>query len=228
MGVHGLALAIFDLDNTLLAGDSDYLWGQFLIARGIVDGVEYERENQRFYDEYKAGTLDIFEFLRFSLQPLSRFEMTRLNELHNEFMQQVITPIMLPGGKELIEKHRSQGDQLLIITATNSFITSPIVKALGIHELLATEPEVVNNRYTGNVTGQPCYRQGKVTRLNSWLEDSGHTLQDSWFYSDSHNDLPLLEIVDNPVAVDPDDALRHHARQHHWQIISLRDDKAGK
>lgn len=223
-----MALAIFDLDNTLLAGDSDYLWGQFLIAEGIVDATEYERENQRYYDEYKAGTLDILEFLQFSLEPLSRFDMPHLQELHQQFMAEVIIPIILPKGRELIDDHRSKGDHLLIITATNRFITAPIARNLQIDDMLATEPELLNNRYTGNVSGQPCYRQGKVTRLNSWLKDNDHNLKNSWFYSDSYNDLALLEIIDNPVAVDPDDALRHHAEQQGWQIISLRDDIPAK
>ncbi len=217
-----MALAIFDLDNTLLNGDSDYLWGQFLVEQGIVDGPSYERENQRFYDEYKAGTLDIFEFLHFGLRPLAEHDMATLNAWHRQFMAEKIAPIMLPQAKELLQKHRSQGDFLLIITATNRFVTAPIAEAFGVDEMLATDPEIRDGRYTGEVEGTPCFQQGKVTRLNQWLAQNGRNLADSWFYSDSHNDLPLLELVDHPVAVDADETLSDHAKQRGWQQISLR------
>lgn len=218
-----MALAIFDLDNTLLNGDSDYLWGQFLVEKGVVDGDYYEKENQRFYDEYKAGTLDILEFLRFSLAPLATNELTTLLAWHAEFMQKKITPIMQAKARALIEKHEKAGDTLLIITATNSFVTAPIAAAYSIRNLIATEPEIRNRRYTGNVDGTPCFREGKVERLNDWLARTGENLQDSSFYSDSHNDLPLLEMVSQPVAVDPDDTLASHAKSRGWPIISLRD-----
>jgi HAD superfamily hydrolase (TIGR01490 family) len=217
-----LALAIFDLDNTLLNGDSDYLWGQFLVEQGIVDGPSYERENQRFYDEYKAGTLDIFEFLHFGLRPLAEHDMATLSAWHRQFMAEKIAPIMLPMAKELLQKHRDQGNFLLIITATNRFVTAPIAEAFGVDEMLATDPEIRDGRYTGEVEGTPCFQQGKVTRLNQWLAQSGHNLAGSWFYSDSHNDLPLLELVDHPVAVDADETLSAHAEQRGWQRISLR------
>jgi HAD superfamily hydrolase (TIGR01490 family) len=217
-----LALAIFDLDNTLLGGDSDYLWGQFLVEQGIVDGPKYERENQRFYDEYRAGTLDIYEFLRFGLRTLAEHDMATLNAWHKQFMTEKIAPIMLPKAKELLQKHRNQGDFLLIITATNRFVTAPIAEAFGVDEMLATDPEIREGRYTGEVEGTPCFQQGKVTRLNQWLAQSGRNLAGSWFYSDSHNDLPLLERVDHPVAVDADDTLSAHAEQRGWQRISLR------
>lgn len=217
-----MALAIFDLDNTLLGGDSDYLWGQFLVEQGIVDGPKYERENQRFYDEYKAGTLDIYEFLRFGLRILAEHDMATLNAWHRQFMAKKIEPIMLPKAKELLQKHRDQGDFLLIITATNRFVTAPIAEALGVDAMLATDAEIRDGNYTGEVEGTPCFQQGKVTRLNQWLEQTGHNLADSWFYSDSHNDLPLLEQVDHPVAVDADETLSAHAEQRGWQRISLR------
>jgi HAD superfamily hydrolase (TIGR01490 family) len=219
-----LSLAIFDLDNTLIAGDSDYLWGKFLTEKGLVDADFYEQENQRFYDEYKKGTLDIYEFLSFSLEPLSRYDMETLDELHRDFMQQMIEPIMLPRGKELIEKHRNAGDILMIITATNRFVTAPIARSLNIEHLLATEPEIAEGRYTGGVTDIPCYKEGKVERLENWLEKNQVALENSWFYSDSHNDLPLLGKVTHPVAVDPDSILEAHARVHSWPIISLRDN----
>jgi HAD superfamily hydrolase (TIGR01490 family) len=217
-----MSLAIFDLDNTLLADDSDYLWGQFLVEQGLVDGELYQRENQRFYEEYKAGTLDIMEFLAFSLQPLTRHSQAELARLHERFMQQKITPIMLPAAQALLEKHRAQGDTLLIITATNRFVTAPIAARLGVDNLLASDPEMSDDRYTGRVAGTPCFREGKVTRLKAWLTEQQQNLADSWFYSDSHNDLPLLEMVSHPVAVDPDDTLSAHAEARGWPIISLR------
>jgi len=214
-------LAIFDLDNTLLNGDSDALWGQFIAQHGHLNQEEYEKENQRFYDEYKAGSLDIFEFLAFSLKPLSQLTMEELATLHHQFMQQCILPIISPQARELVENHRNNGDTLLIITATNKFITAPIATEFGIDNLLATEPEIVNNRYTGKVSGTPCFQDGKVTRLNEWLTKTGYHLQDSYFYSDSHNDIPLLEKVSTAIAVDPDKTLQEHAKQKNWQILKL-------
>ncbi len=217
-----MALAIFDLDNTLLGGDSDYLWGRFLVEQGIVDGPKYERENQRFYDEYKAGTLDIYEFLRFSLRPLAEHDMATLDTWHRQFMREKIEPIMLPRARELLQQHRDQGDFLLIITATNRFVTAPISEAFGVDDMLATDPQIRDGRYTGEVEGTPCFQQGKVTRLKQWLEQSGRNLEGSWFYSDSQNDLPLLELVAHPVAVDADETLSAHAEQLGWPQISLR------
>lgn len=219
IGVH---LAIFDLDNTLLAGDSDYLWGKFLAERGMVDAEFYEQENQRFYEEYKAGELDIFEFLAFSLKPLSEHSPATLASLHRDFMAECIRPIITPAARQLLARHRGNGDILLIITATNRFITAPIAEELEVPNLLATDPEMVNGRYTGRVAGIPCYREGKVERLQHWLQQTTYNLAESWFYSDSHNDLPLLEMVAHPVAVDPDDTLADHATARGWPIISLR------
>ena len=218
-----MALALFDLDNTLLSGDSDYLWGVFLAEQGIVDRDYYEQENQRFYDEYKQGTLDIFEFLAFSLKALAENDAETLRNLQRQFLEEKIRPLMSPASFDLIEKHKAQGDTLAVITATNSFVTAPIVEAFGIENLLATEPEIVDGKYTGQVAGTPCFQEGKVTRLNEWLAQRHEDLRDSWFYSDSHNDLPLLKLVDNPVAVDPDDQLTAYARQQDWPIISLRE-----
>jgi len=219
-----LSLAIFDLDNTLLNGDSDYLWGRFLVELGVVDGEWYEAENQRFYDEYNAGSLDINEFLRFSLKPLSEHPVETLNAWHAQFMRSKITPIMLPAAHALVDKHRDLGDTLIIITATNRFVTGPIATAYGIDNMLATEPEFINGAYTGNVTDTPCFREGKVERLNTWLRKQGQNLKGSYFYSDSHNDLPLLEMVEHPVAVDADDTLSQHAKMRGWQALSLRDE----
>ncbi len=218
-----MALAIFDLDNTLLNGDSDYLWGRFLAEQGRVDGEAYERENHRFYEEYKSGQLDIREFLAFSLRPLSEIPPSQLNELHRRFMAQEIRPRITPAARALLDKHRARDDFLLIITATNRFITEPIAGELGVDDLLATDPEQVDGRYTGQVSGIPCFREGKVQRLEQWLKQTGLNLADSWFYSDSHNDLPLLERVPHPVAVDPDETLADHASARGWPILSLRE-----
>ncbi len=217
-----MSLAIFDLDNTLLGGDSDYLWGRFLVEQGHVDGDYYERENLRYYEEYKSGTLDIFEFLRFSLKPLTEHDMTTLQQWHQQFMAEKIAPIMLPKAEALLQKHRQSGDYLLIITATNSFVTAPIAEKLGVDHIIATDPEQIDGRYTGEVDGIPCFQQGKVTRLSQWLAQTGHNLANSWFYSDSHNDLPLLEMVTHPVAVDADETLAAHAEAKRWPQISLR------
>ncbi|TNG02039.1 MAG: HAD family hydrolase [Gammaproteobacteria bacterium] len=217
-----MALAIFDLDNTLLAGDSDYLWGRYLVDQGIVDVDIYEGENQRFYNEYKQGKLDIMEFLAFALKPLAQHSLEELFSWRYDYIQKVIKPIVSEAAINLVESHRRNGDILLIITATNRFVTEPIAKLFNIDHLLATDPEIDGTRYTGKVDGIPCYRDGKVTRLNTWLEQTGHDLEDSYFYSDSHNDLPLLELVDHPIAVDPDAKLLEVAAQRNWSVISLR------
>lgn len=218
-----MALAIFDLDNTLLAGDSDYLWGTFLSEQGIVDEEEFERENERFYREYKEGILDIYEFLRFSLRPLRDNSRDDLERWRRDFLRQKIDPIVLPKARALVERHRHAGDELLIVTATNEFVTAPIAERLGIPNLIATVPAQLNGRYTGNVAGTPSFQEGKVARLLDWLKEAETDLAESTFYSDSHNDIPLLERVDHPVAVDPDEHLQRHAHENGWPTISLRD-----
>ena len=219
-----MALAIFDLDNTLLAGDSDYLWGRFLGELGVVDAESYESENERFYREYCEGRLDIMEFLAFSLQPLSEHPRTELDAWHARFMREKIEPLITPAAEQLVDRHRKAGDTLMIITATNAFVTAPIARRLGIPHLIATDPEQHNGRYTGRVSGIPSFREGKVARLQTWLTAHAARLEEAWFYSDSHNDLPLLERVGHPVAVDPDETLERHAREHGWPVISLRGD----
>jgi len=217
-----VTLAIFDLDNTLIAGDSDHLWGCFLCDEGLVDPVEYARRNEAFYRDYQAGTLDVEAYLRFALTPLAGRDPAELEAWHAKFMDAVIRPLMLPAARTLIEEHRAQGHTLLVITATNEFITRPIASALGIPTLLACEAEQIDGRYTGEPRGTPSFHRGKITRLEAWREASGEALAGAWFYSDSHNDLPLLEYVDNPVAVDPDPRLREHAERAGWPVISLR------
>ena len=218
-----MALAIFDLDNTLIAGDSDHSWGEFLVAEQRVDAQQFQHINDQFYADYAAGSLDIFAYLEFSLRPLTEIPMIELRELHTKFMHQVIAPMQLPKAQALLKKHREAGDRLLIITATNRFVVEPICHSLGVTELLAAEPEIADGRYTGRVVGTPTYQQGKVIRLQEWLQEQSETLEGSWFYSDSANDLPLLLEVDNPVAVDPCDRLREKAQDKQWPIISLRD-----
>jgi HAD superfamily hydrolase (TIGR01490 family) len=217
-----VSLAIFDLDNTLISDDSDYLWGQFLVDQGIVDKEHYEQANAKFYEDYKLGQLDIVEFLNFSLSPLANNESEQLFKWRQQFVDEIIKPIQLKPAIRLVNKHRFRGDTVLVITATNRFVTEPIVKLFGIDNLLATIPEFVNNQYTGQFEGIPCFQEGKVKMLKQWLKDSSETLENSWFYSDSHNDLSLLKLVDNPVAVDPDEQLRDYALQQGWSIISLR------
>ncbi|MFY0991046.1 HAD family hydrolase [Halomonas sp. C05BenzN] len=218
-----MSLAIFDLDNTLLSIDSDHAWGEFLLEQGAVDPVAYKEANDRFLADYEAGTLDIHAFLEVALKPLAENSPEQLAAWHQQFMASKIEPHILPRGEELVARHRTRGDTLLIVTATNRFITGPIAERLGVDELIAVEPEVVDGRYTGRVEGIPSYREGKVKRLEAWLADKEITLDDAWFYSDSHNDLALLELVDHPVAVDPDPTLREVAERKGWKIISLRD-----
>jgi HAD superfamily hydrolase (TIGR01490 family) len=218
-----MTLAIFDLDNTLIADDSDYLWGQFLVDKGIVDKDTYEQMNAKFYDDYKAGTLNIYEFLDFSLKPLTAHSVEQLHFWREQFINEIITPILLKPAQDLVNKHRAQGDTLLVITATNRFITAPIVALYGIDNLIATTPELIDNRYTGKIVGVPCFQGGKVTLLNEWLAQTGEILEGSYFYSDSHNDLPTLELVTHPIVVNPDAKLHQIAQERGWEIISLRD-----
>jgi HAD superfamily hydrolase (TIGR01490 family) len=217
-----MPLAIFDLDNTLLNGDSDLLWGEFLCELGIVDRAVYEAKNLEFYEQYKVGTLDIFEFLAFSLKPLSEHSMEQLEAWRADFIENKILPRITQKARDLVESHREKGDCPMVITATNTFVTRPIVADLGIEYLIGTEPEIKNGRYTGKVAGTPSFREGKVERLQEWLGVYGAKLEKASFYSDSLNDLPLLEAVEFPVAVDPDDTLRAHAEDKGWPVISLR------
>lgn len=218
-----MRLALFDLDNTLLAGDSDFEWAQYLIEQGVLDREVYEARNQAFYDQYKAGTLDIHEFLDFQLMPLARHPRTQLDAWHRDYMARKVIPMVAPGAAALLEKHKDH--VRVIVTATNSFVTAPIARHLGVEHLIATEPEQRDGRFTGRVAGTPSFKAGKVTRLEEWLAGQGKTWADvteSWFYSDSLNDLPLLTHVRHPVAVDPDATLRAHAEAQGWPVISLR------
>ncbi|MBF0196058.1 MAG: HAD family hydrolase [Magnetococcales bacterium] len=217
-----MTIALFDLDNTLLAGDSDYMWGKFLVKNKMVDGLLFEKENQRFYDEYAAGVLDINAYLTFQLGVLAQYDKEELDEMRFKFLTENIEPIITTKSRQLLKKHRENGDTLVIITATNRFVTTPIAQALDVEHLIATNVEIKNGQYTGKSFGTPCFQEGKVTLLNEWLQINQLDLAGSWFYSDSHNDLPLLNVVDNPVAVDPDPKLKKYAQQKGWPIISLR------
>jgi HAD superfamily hydrolase (TIGR01490 family) len=218
-----VALAIFDLDHTLLSGDSDHTWGQFLVDKKIVDPSHYEKQNNYFYEQYKAGGLDIYEYLTFALKPLTDNPLATMHALRDEFIELRIKPLITQKSRELIAKHKHAGDDLLIITATNAFITRPIATLLGFSELIAPEPEIIDGQYTGAITGIPSFHQGKVIRLEMWLTEKSMNLDGAFFYSDSHNDLPLLNIVDHPVAVDADEILTNTATRNSWPIISLRD-----
>lgn len=218
-------LALFDLDNTLLAGDSDYNWSLFLIEEGLLDAKTHHERNEQFYLDYKNGNLDIYKFLEFQLKPLSQHSKKFLDELHLKYMSKVIRPMMTQKSQDLVNKHKAQGDLCLVITATNSFVTKPIATAYGIEHLIGTDPEMVNGEYTGGVSGVPSFQEGKVTRINQWLAERNQQLSDfetSYFYSDSHNDLPLMKLVTHPVAVDADATLAEYAKAQAWPQISLR------
>ena len=217
-----MKLAIFDLDNTLIGGDSDLLWGQFLCEQGHVDSQYYHQRHEEYYADYLAGTLDIRKFLEFQLQPLAGVPLEILSARRTQYLREKIQPIILARAVHLVEQHRQQNHVLLIITATNRFLTEPIAEFFGVHHLIASEAEMKDGLYTGKPHGIPSYAAGKVTRLNAWLHEQGQQPEESWFYSDSHNDLPLLRKVDHPVAVDPDEILRDEATRQGWPIISLR------
>ena len=217
-----MKLALFDLDNTLLAGDSDFEWAQFLIEQGVLDREVYEARNQEFFELYKAGTLDILEFLDFQLKPLARHPRTVLDAWHREFMARKIVPLIRDSARALIARH--EGELCAIVTATNSFVTAPIARVFGVEHLIATEPEQLDGEFTGKVSGTACFREGKVVRVEAWLRGRGlafDSFESSSFYSDSLNDLPLLQRVSHPVAVDPDDTLRAHAERNAWPVITL-------
>ena len=218
-----MALAIFDLDHTLLADDSDHAWGQYLVDRGLVDPAVHKYRNDVFYEQYKAGPLNIHEYLEFALKPLLDNPQELMLEERSKFLVERIRPLISPKSRALLQKHRDQGDTLLIITATNGFITYPIAEELGVEHIIAPHPEMIDGRYTGGISGIPSFQEGKVTRLIAWLAEHGISMKDAWFYSDSHNDLPLLRLVSNPVAVDPDPTLTAEAQRLGWPVISLLD-----
>lgn len=214
-----MALALFDLDNTLLNGDSDHAWGMYLAEIGAVDRAEQQRMQDYFYQQYLAGSLDIYEFCEFQFRVYTQHPLAQLHAWRSDFLNEVIEPMIETGKSELLDKHRQDQDELLIITATNDFITAPIAERLGVTHLIATRAETKDGKYTGKIAGTPCFQEGKVSRLNEWLSGRDVSLHGSYFYSDSINDLPLLELVSSPIAVTPDDKLREHALKNHWPII---------
>jgi HAD superfamily hydrolase (TIGR01490 family) len=217
-----MPLTLFDLDNTLITNDSDYLWGQYLVDQHIVNPAEYEEKNRQFFEDYEQGTLDIDSYLKFSLKPLTEHPTQQLYEWRADFVERIIRPIIASGTAEVLDRHRAAGDTLMIISATNLFITQPIAELLDVPNILSTEPEMKDGRYTGNYLGIPTFKQGKVEALQHWMDTHAMDLTGSTFYSDSHNDLPLLELVDTPIAVNPDSILTQVAGEKGWSIIDLR------
>lgn len=218
-----MALAIFDLDDTLIAGDSDALWGEFAVKKGLVTDPDYEQKNHEFHQKYLRGELDIFEYLGFCLKVLSEHPLEKLYEAREEFFQTVVMPLVLEKGLETIRSHKEKGDFILIVTATHRFVTERIAEFFAVDQLLATNIEMIDGAYTGKPLGTPCFREGKIENLNNWLkENTDKNLKGSYFYSDSRNDIPLLGLVDNPVAVDPDEVLKAHANANGWSIQSFR------
>nr|WP_274522454.1 HAD family hydrolase [Halorhodospira halochloris] len=217
-----VAIALFDLDNTLIAGDSDCLWGEYLVSCGAVDDQQFAAAHRQFHEQYVQGNLDIDSFLEFALRPLAENSIDDLLKWREDFMRSLIEPIVLPAAERLIESHRSAGDHLAIVTATNSFVTTPIAQRLGINSLMATEPEVVNGHYSGRYTGTPTFQEGKIAAVNKWLQNNELTNLSCYFYSDSLNDIPLLESVEHPIAVDPDEKLADVASKRGWRILTLR------
>ena len=216
-----MALVFFDLDETLIAGDSDYEWGNYLVSIGKVNGEFYETENERYYQEYREGKLDIFEFLQFALEPLAKYSYEELCKWREKYIKHRIEPLIKSKGLDLVEQHRNAGDFLILITATNSFITDPIKDLFKIKTLIATEPAMVDGRFTGAVAGTPCFGNGKVSRVKEWLASNTLSLKGSFCYSDSRNDIPLLELVDHPIAVDADEELTAHAKRKGWKQLQL-------
>jgi HAD superfamily hydrolase (TIGR01490 family) len=225
-------LALFDLDHTLLPTDSDHEWGRFMVKLGIVDAESFGREHDRFYADYQAGHLDIYAYLRFSLAPLARHSREELHAWHAQFMNEVIEPAMVPVALELVREHQEAGDLCCLITATNAFVTAPIARAFGIECLIAPMPATLDGDphgpYTGELDGIPSFQEGKITRTEAWLDSLGQdwsSFEHSYFYSDSRNDIPLLEKVTDPIATNPDPTLREHALKKGWRILELFEAK---
>ncbi len=221
-------LALFDLDHTLLPLDSDFEWGQFLVRTGAVDPAEFARRNEQFFAQYQAGTLDPVQYLEFALGTLARFPRPQLDAMHRQFMDEVIQPAIRPAAVALLRKHQDAGDLTAIVTATNQYVTAPIARALGVEHLIAAVPETdAAGNLTGKLLGTPTQGAGKVTHTRAWLEKLGHTLEGferSHFYSDSHNDIPLLSVVTHPVATNPNATLKTHAAAHGWPSLELFND----
>lgn len=216
-----MTLAIFDLDHTLINDDSDYLWGEYLVQNQYVDADYYKTKNDRFYNDYKNGVLDINEFLKFSLHPLTQHSIEQLNVWRADFVEQKIKPVIAKNTPKLIQQHKDQGHITIIISATNRFVTQPIAELLKVEHLLSTEPEIKNGQYTGQYIGTPTFQEGKIKALNEWMADNEQHLEGSYFYSDSINDLPLLNKVSHPIVVNPDEKLTQVAQKNNWTEMNL-------
>jgi HAD superfamily hydrolase (TIGR01490 family) len=215
-------IALFDLDYTLLDFDSDHGWGEFLCDLGKVDAAGYRAKNDQFFADYRAGRLDMQAFIAFSLAPLASLPLDELLALRERFMREQGLAKIRAKGRELVALHQASGDRVAIVTATNDFVTRPFADALGVEPLLATQVLWVDGRPTGRARGTPCFREGKIAHVLAWLNGFGGRLQDCVFYSDSRNDLPLMEAVGRAVAVDPDDMLLAEAGRRGWDVISLK------
>ena len=213
-------LTIFDLDNTLLAGDSDREWGQYIVEKKIVS-EGFLIESEKFYNNYYEGDLDIDKFLTFCLKPLMENKLSKLLELRDGFIEDKIKPILLDKAVDMVDIKKSQGP-VVIATATNSFVTRPIADLFQIKELVATEFIIKNDKFTGEVDGMPCFREGKVKKVKDWATKNGYDISDATFYSDSFNDLPLLKKVKNAIVVDGDNQLIEQAKSNGWECISFR------
>ena len=212
---------LYDLDHTLIGCDSDHEWGAFLADSGAVDAAGYRARNQAFYDDYRAGALDARAYLEFALAPLAALEPARLEELRTRFLATRIRGALRPKAQRLLAADRAAGRRQLIVTSTNAFVAAPIAELLGVPELIAPTPEMRHGRCTGRLADGPCFGADKPRRVRAWAARAGVALGETWGYSDSFNDLPLLEFVDHPAAVDPDPALRRHAERRGWPVLSL-------
>ena len=222
METFGMSIALFDLDYTLIGFDSDHAWGEYLGLRGKVDAKEYSAKNDQFYADYREGKLVMADFLRFSLEPIGRLPLAELKALRDDFMREQGLAQVLPKALELVRLHKSRGDRTAIVTATNRFVTELFAEAFGVDHLMATEILWKDGRPTGEPVGTPCFREGKIEHVQTWLNSFGGSLKDCSFYSDSRNDLALLQAVGRPVAVDPDSTLLAAARERGWTVLSLR------
>tara|TARA_Y100001935_G_scaffold76324_1_gene63732 strand:- start:1250 stop:1906 length:657 start_codon:yes stop_codon:yes gene_type:complete len=216
-------IALFDLDNTLIKGDSDYQWGNYLVENNYVDPKLYKEKNENFFEQYRKGTLCAREFAEFSYEPLTKYDLETLINIRKKFFEEKIKPLILPKAIDLIKFHKERKDILAIVTATNSFISRISADYFEINDLLASEPEFIDNKFTGRLHGEPCFQEGKVLKVKEWMKLNNYkSYDDIYFYTDSHNDIKLLEYCTIPVAVDPDNILKELSKKNNWKIMSLR------
>lgn len=224
-----LQLALFDLDHTLIPLDSDYAWGEFTTRLGWTDAETFRQRNDAFYADYQAGVLDIHDYVRFATEAVRRQGPAAAAAAHARFMREIVAPAITPQARQLVQQHRDAGHELLIVTATNEFVTRPIARAFGVDELIAIDlARGAGGWITGEIAGVPSFREGKVTRVEQWLRQRGLGWDQTevHFYSDSFNDLPLLEQAQHPVATNPDDSLRRIATERGWRVLDLFPQEA--